>query len=66
MSASGGVWVFLKAELDYFADTLHQCVESFGLRVASAQCGDRGDVVAVFVLFDDHGKFALRLHVDDL
>jgi hypothetical protein len=58
--------VFLEAELDYFAYTLHQCVESFGLRVATAQCGDRGDVVAVFVLLNDHGKFALGLHVDDL
>jgi len=58
--------VFLEAELDHFAHTLHQCVESFGLRVATAQCGDRGDVVAIFVLLNDHGKFALRLHVGDL
>ena len=58
--------VFLEAKLDYFAYTLHQCVESLGLRVATAQCGYGGDVVAVFVLLDDHGKFALRLHVDDL
>jgi|SRR5271154_6942408 len=58
--------VFLEAELDYSPYTLHQCVESFGLRVATAQSGNRGDVVAVFVLLDDHGKFALRLHADDL
>jgi hypothetical protein len=58
--------VFLEAELDYFAYTLHQCVESFGLRVATAQCGDRGDVVAVFVLLNEHGKFALGLHADHL
>ena len=66
ISASGGIWVLLKAELDDFAYALHQCVESFGLRVATAQGGDSGDVVAVFVLLDDHGKFALRLHEDDV
>jgi hypothetical protein len=58
--------VFLEAELDHFAYTLHQCVESFGLSVAAAQRGDRCDVVAVFVLLNEHGKFALCLHVDDL
>jgi hypothetical protein len=58
--------VFPEAELDYFAYALHQCVESFGLRVAAAQSGDSGDVVAVFVLLNDHGKFALGLHVDKL
>lgn len=58
--------VFWEAELDHFAYTLHQCVESFGLRLATAQSGNRGHVVSVFVLLDEHSKFSLGLHVDKL
>lgn len=59
---SGAVFIVLETELDDFADALHEGVERPGLRVATAQGGNGGDVEACFVLLDENGKFLFRLH----
>lgn len=52
-----------EGELDYFADALHEGVQRFGLRVATAKCGNGGDLIAFLVLFDQDGKFVFGLQV---
>ena len=48
----------LEAQLYDLASALHERVEALGLRVATAQGGNSGDVLAFFVFFDQHRKFA--------
>ena len=51
-----------EAELDYLADSLHEGVERLGLGVATAKCGNGGDVEAFLVLLDQDGKLLFGLH----
>jgi hypothetical protein len=51
-----------QAQLNHFASALHERVEVFCLGVATSQTGDCGDVIALFVAFDDDGEFAGMLH----
>jgi hypothetical protein len=52
----------LQAQLNGFACALHEGVEVFRLRVATTQAGDCGDVVALFVPFNEDREFAGTLH----
>jgi hypothetical protein len=51
-----------QAQINHFASALHERVEVFCLGVATSQTGDCGDVIALFVAFDDDGEFAGMLH----
>ena len=54
--------IIFQAQLNCFARTLHEGVEVFRLRVAASQAGDCGDVVALFVPFNDNSELARMLH----
>ena len=58
----GGFTVF-EAKLDGFPHSFHESVEIFRLRVASSQRRHGGDVVVVFVSFDNNCEFPLSFHV---
>jgi hypothetical protein len=52
----------LQAEFNDLPNALHESVEVLGLGMASPQGGNGGDVIAVFVSFDDNCELPLRLH----
>lgn len=58
----GSATVVLQAERDDFTNALHQSVEVLGLSVAAFQDGDSGDIVAIFIAFDDDSKFSWFFH----
>lgn len=51
-----------QTEFDDFPNALHQSVEVFGLSVAAPQDRDGGDIVAVFIPFNDNRKLSLSFH----
>jgi len=62
-----GVAILLfEAKGDDLADALHEGIEFFGLGVAAAKGGNRGDVIAFLVLLDQNGEFPLRFHAKAL
>ena len=54
--------IIFQAQLNCFPSSLQEGVEVFRLRVATSQARDRGDMIALFVPFDDNGEFAGMLH----
>lgn len=44
--------MFFKAQLDHFADTLHEGIEILGLRMTTVERGNGGHIIALFVLLD--------------
>jgi hypothetical protein len=62
LKGSGAIRIVFEAELDDFADALHEGVQRFGLRVATAKGRNSGDVKAFLVLLDQDGKFLFGLH----
>jgi hypothetical protein len=59
---AGRVAILFEAQRDDLAYVLHQGIEAFGLRVASAKGGDGSNEIAVLVFFDHHGEFSTRPH----
>jgi hypothetical protein len=57
------VVIVFQAKLNDFTHTFHEGVEPLGLGVTTAKGGNRGDVVAFFVLLDQYGKFSFWLQV---
>jgi hypothetical protein len=53
----GAVFIVLQAELNDFADALHEGIEGPGLRVATAEGRNGSDVKTFLVLLDEDGKF---------
>jgi hypothetical protein len=51
-----------QAQLNHFPSALHERVEVLGLGMTSAQGGNGGDVIAVFVTLNDDRKLALGFH----
>ena len=54
--------IVFEAEFDNFAHSLHQCIEALCLRVATAQCRNRGHIVAAFVFFNEYRKLPRAIH----
>lgn len=54
--------VILQAEFNDFPDSLHERVEILGLGMAAPQGRNGGDIIAVFIPFDDNGELSLSLH----
>jgi hypothetical protein len=59
---AGRVTILFEAQGDDLAYALHQGVEVFGLRMASAKGGDGGNEIALLVLFDHDSEFSTGLH----
>ena len=55
-----------QAEQDDFADALHKGIEILGLSVAAVESGNRGNVVAILVLFYQDHKFSFLLQASPL
>jgi hypothetical protein len=51
-----------QTEFDDFPNTFHESVEVFGLSMAAPQDRDGGDIVAVFIPFNDNRKLSLSFH----
>jgi len=66
LEGSSGSTFDFQAELNSLSNPLHQGVEILGLRVAAAEFGDVGYIVALAVPLDNHGKFALGFHQSSL
>jgi len=60
------VVIVLQAELDHFADALHEDVKPLGLGVTTAKGRNCSDIVAVFILLDQDGEFSFWLHARTL
>jgi hypothetical protein len=54
-----------QTEFDDFPNAFHASVEVFGLNVTAPQHRDSGDIVAVFVSFDDNRELSLSFHEND-
>lgn len=54
--------IVFQAKRDDLMHTFHEGVESPGLGVTTAESGNRSDVIAFFVLLDQHGEFSFGLH----
>ncbi len=52
----------LEAKFNNFPNPLHERVEVFRLSVAAAQRRNGGDIIAVFIAFDDNSEPSLSLH----
>jgi hypothetical protein len=51
-----------QTEFDDFTNTFHESVKVFGLSMAAPQDRDGGDIVAVFIPFNDNRKLSLSFH----
>lgn len=56
------VTILFEAQGDDLAYALHQGVEVFGLRMASAKGGDGGNEIALLVLFDHDSELSTGPH----
>lgn len=54
--------VILQAEFNNLPNAPHECVEVLGLGMTAAQGGNGGDIVAVFISFDDNRELSLSFH----
>jgi hypothetical protein len=61
-SASKGNGGSLQAKLDHFPNAFHESVEVFGLSMAAPQGRNGGDIISVFVSFDDNRELSLSFH----
>jgi hypothetical protein len=52
----------LQAKFNHLSNALHESVEVLGLSMATSQDRNGGDVIAVFILFDDHCELSLGFH----
>jgi hypothetical protein len=59
---AGRVLLLFEAQGGDLAYALHQGIETFGLRMASAKGGDGGNEIALLVLFDHDSEFSTGLH----
>jgi hypothetical protein len=59
---AGWVTILFEAQGGDLAYALHQSIEAFGLRIASAKSGNGGNEIALFVLLDHDSEFSTGLH----
>ncbi|MGB9202983.1 MAG: hypothetical protein WCB94_03305, partial [Terriglobales bacterium] len=57
-----GDTVILQAEFNDLSDTLHESVKVLGLGMAAPQGRNGGDIIAVFIPFDDNRELSLSFH----
>jgi hypothetical protein len=51
-----------QTELNGFPNALHESIEIFGLSMAALQGRNGGDIITVFVPFNDNRELPFRLH----
>jgi hypothetical protein len=59
---AGRVTILFEAQGGDLAYALHQGIEAFGLRMASAKGGDGGNEIALLVLFDHDSELSTEPH----
>jgi hypothetical protein len=60
------IFIILQTKLNDLTYTLHECVESLGPAVTTAEGKNSGNVITFFVLLDHYGEFSLGLHARTL
>jgi hypothetical protein len=55
--------VILQAKLHYFPNSFHESVEVLSLSMTAPQRRNSGDIIAIFVSFDDNRELSLRFHL---
>ena len=60
------IFIILQTKLNDLTYTLHECVESLGLAVTTAEGKNSGNLITFFVLLDHYGEFSLGLHARTL
>jgi hypothetical protein len=58
--------IVFQTKFNDFTHMLHEGAERLGLGVTTAKRGNRGDVIAFFVLLDQYGEFSFWLHAGTL
>lgn len=58
--------IIFQTKLNDLTYALHECVESLGLGVTTAEGRNSGNVITFFVLLDQYGEFSLGLHARTL
>jgi hypothetical protein len=51
-----------QTEFDDFPNAFHESIEVFGLSMAAPQDRDGGDIIAVFIPFNDNCELSLSFH----
>ena len=60
------IFIIFQTKLNDLTYTLHECVESLGLGVTTAEGRNSSNVITFFVLLDQYGEFSLGLHARTL
>ena len=60
------IFIIFQTKLNDLTYTLHDCVESLGLGVTTAEGRNSSNVITFFVLLDQYGEFSLGLHARTL